>query len=292
MSAITMEGVTRSFGKKQVLRGVSAKAGDGRVIGLLGRNGEGKTTLFKIMLDILAADSGRIEVLGMTPDGSGRIRAQVGYVLERPAFHDFMTVAEVFDLRSRLFPGWKREKALALSKSLELDPSTRIQGASKGTLGKIAWVCAAAHDPKLFLLDEPTSWLDALVRDDVLNELINELHETGKTIMVANHRMEELAGVLDEIWVLADGVISGAHEMERLKAEACRVTGRLKEGRSLPQEFSSAKVEGGLVEVECLEAAAAERLASAGILEGAQRSRLPVNDILKRLLKGTKERDT
>ncbi|MFA5137860.1 MAG: ABC transporter ATP-binding protein [Elusimicrobiota bacterium] len=284
MSAIALEGVTRSFGGKQVLRGVSAKAEKGRVIGLLGRNGEGKTTLFRIMLDILAMDSGRVEVLGLTPDGSGRIRGQVGYVPEKPAFHDFMTAAEVFELRSRLFPGWKREKAAELAKRLDLDLGTRIQGASKGTLGKIAWVCAAAHDPKLFLLDEPTSGLDALVRDDVLNELINELHETGKTIVVANHRMEELAGVLDEIWVLSHGVLSGIHEMERLKAEACRITGRLKEGESLPPGIA-ARVEGGLTVCELLDASAAQRLLSSGVLEGAEKSSIPMDGILKLLLK-------
>jgi len=105
MPAIRLEGVTRSFGSKRVLCGVAGTVERGRVVGLLGRNGEGKTTLFHVMLDLLAPDRGLIEVLGLRPNGSGEIRQHVGYGPERPVFHPFMTLAEVLKLRSRFF--WK-----------------------------------------------------------------------------------------------------------------------------------------------------------------------------------------
>ena len=226
-TAIKLEGVRRSFGRKEVLRGVSATAETGKVVGLLGRNGEGKSTLFKILLDLLEPDEGRVEVLGERPDGSGRLRRRIGYVAERPAFHDFLSAGEVLEWRAKFFPEWDPARAEGLMRRLKLDPAVRVRGASKGQLAKLAWVCAAAHDPDLLLLDEPTSGLDALVREEVLGELIGELHAGGKTILIANHRMEELGGILDEVWVLSGGVGTARVELERLRVEACMVTARL-----------------------------------------------------------------
>ena len=211
-SAIRLEGIRRSFGRKEVLRGVTATAEAGKVIGLLGRNGEGKSTLFKILLDLLEPDSGTLEVLGERPDGSGRLRRRIGYVPEKPAFHDFLSAGEVLEWRARFFPEWDAARANALMRRLKLDADTRVKGASKGQLAKLAWVCAAAHDPDLLLLDEPTSGLDALVREEVLGEFIEELHAGGKTILVANHRMEELAFAAAESFL--------AVEMERRVAHA------------------------------------------------------------------------
>jgi ABC-2 type transport system ATP-binding protein len=285
--ALTLDGVCRAFLGKSVLKGVSARARRGRVIGLLGRNGEGKSTLISMILDILAADAGRIEVLGRPLDGSGEIRRLVGYVPERPVFHDFMTVAQVFELRRRFFPAWNPRKAASAADRLGLDLQTRIAGASKGTLGKVAWVCATAHEPDLLLLDEPTSGLDALVREDVLNGLVGELQSPDRTILVANHHMEEFAGLLDEVWVLADGVISGVHEMEALRREACRLRGRLKKGRAVPPGLRVVPLtqEGSLVEWGALDAAAADQAAQAGVLENLERVSLTPSELFALLLR-------
>jgi ABC-2 type transport system ATP-binding protein len=267
--ALVLEDVRRAFGGKAVLRGVTARAERGRVIGLLGRNGEGKTTLFKILLDLLAADSGRVEVLGLVPDGSAALRAKVGWIPERPQFHDFMTAADVLELRAKLFPRWSSERAAAAAKRLGLDLSVGIAGASKGTLGKLAWVCAVAHDPELLLLDEPTSGLDALVREELLESLVGELHDSGKTILVANHRMEELGGLLDEVWLLADGRIAAVHEVEALRSGARRLRGRLKTG--------------GIEECSALDEAGVR--AAAGRFEAFEEMPLPLKDTLALLLK-------
>lgn len=283
--AVVLEGVSRSFSGKPVLRGVTARARRGRVIGLLGRNGEGKSTLIKIMLDILASDAGRVEVLGLSPDGSGAIRRRVGYVPERPGFHGFMTVAEVFALRERFFPTWSREKAAAAAGKLGLDPAQRVAGASKGTLGKLAWVCATAHQPELLLLDEPTSGLDALVREDLLNGLIEELHGSGRTILVANHHMEEFAGLLDEVWVMSGGAIVGVYDVETLRSQACRIRGRRKDGASAQPPAIAISEEGNLVEWAALSADAAERVAASGALESLEKQPLAMEDILKLLLR-------
>ena len=195
---------------------------------MLGRNGEGKTTLFKILLDILAADSGNATILGQPPDGSGKVRELAGYIPERPVFHEFMRVQDVLKLRAGFFPNWKWSKAEEMSLKLSLDLTTPIKGASKGTLAKTAWICATAHDPRVLLLDEPTSGLDMVVRESVLTHIVSELANEGKTILVTNHHMEEMLGVLDEVWIMAGGKIESTHTIEDLRQSAFQVTGRLK----------------------------------------------------------------
>lgn len=286
--AVVVEGITRTFGPKAVLKGVSGRIERGRVVGLLGRNGEGKSTLFQILLDLLAADSGEAEVLGLRPDGSGRIRQLVGYIPERPVFHETMTIGEVFHFRSRFFGNWRMMRAWALAKQLGLDLHAPVRGASKGTLGKLAWACAAAHEPELFFLDEPTSGLDSLVRDDILTHLVGELQESGKTILVANHRMDELAGILDEVWVLADGVVARRHDVERLRTEACRITARVKDGSPASRQWPvpPLRSEGSLVEWVVFEREAEERILGSKHLETTERAALEVDETLKLLLAG------
>lgn len=285
-AAVRLREVTRAFGPNRVLRGVTGTIERGRVVGLLGRNGEGKSTLFQVLLDLLAADSGEVEVLDMRPDASGRVRRHVGYIPERPSFHPFMTLGEVLEFRSRYFPTWKGLRAFSLAQQLELDLSSTVRAASKGTLGKLAWVCAAAHEPELFLLDEPTSGLDALVRDDILNHLVRELQKEGRTIVVANHRMDELAGILDEVWVLAGGVIAARHDIERLRTEACRITGRVKGGgpATKPWPVKPLHAEGPLVEWVVMDKDAEETILGSGLLENSERQAIPVQESLKHLL--------
>ncbi|HOX23756.1 MAG TPA: ABC transporter ATP-binding protein, partial [Elusimicrobiales bacterium] len=242
-NAIMLRDVKRSFGKHEVLCGVTGEIEKGKTVGLLGRNAEGKTTLFKLLLDILAADSGEIKVGGLVPDGSGAIRKRTGYIPERPAFHDFMTIKEVFEFRAGFFPSWDMEKALSTARHLELDTHRPVKSASKGTLAKVAWVCAVAHNPEILLLDEPTSGLDALVRSQLLAQLVGELHGAGKTIFVADHRMEELAGVLDEVWVLSGGVISARYDAQILRSQSCKITGRLKHGARMPDIANGVKLD-------------------------------------------------
>jgi ABC-2 type transport system ATP-binding protein len=289
MNAIELEGVRKSFGKNHVLKGVTGTLEKGKVAGLLGRNGEGKTTLFKIMLDILQPDTGRILVSGQIPDGSAKIRQTTGYIPERPVFHEFMTVQEVLKLREGFFPSWDWNKARQMAEQFELELTTPIRGASKGTLAKVAWICATAHHPAVLLLDEPTAGLDIVVRDSVLTHLIREMAEEGKTIMVANHHMEELLGILDEVWILMDGVIQEVHELERLKNEACRITGRLKFGAQIPADLFVVQEQslGGLVQWVVLNKETVGRIRQIDLLDQMETESVPLETTFKVLLTRT-----
>lgn len=277
-------GLRKAFGAKEVLRGLHLGAARGEVVGILGRNGSGKTTLFSILLDLTAADYGEAEVLGLRPDGSGRLRGLVGYVPERPAFHPFMTVEAALRFRAGFFPRWDMAKALGLCKKLELDTAAKVSALSKGGLAKLAWVAAVAHNPELLLLDEPTSGLDYLVRDHILNGLIHELTEGGKTILVANHRMGEMGGILDRVCVLRDGVIAASHAAAFLSEEAFRASARLEGPVALPDGVIPLGGAGALREFAVFGREKLERLKLHPAFAGAAVSPLALEDSFKVLL--------
>jgi ABC-2 type transport system ATP-binding protein len=283
--SIVLNRVKKSFGKHQVLKDINGNIAEGTTIGILGRNGEGKTTLFKIMLDILAADDGKISVLSHAPDGSSRIRMIAGYVPERPSFHSFMKVHDVFEFRARLFPNWDRSMMNETARSIDLDLNTRIKGASKGTLAKTAWICATAHHPKALILDEPTSGLDPIVRDALLSQCVREQSVEGKTIVVASHHLEEWLNLLDEIWVMSGGTIAGKYKLQDLRENAFRITGRLKNqtmpaGLAIVEEFRT----GDLVQWLTIDPSAREKIQSLSILDQMEAQLLPLESTLKLLL--------
>lgn len=278
------KGLRKTFGPKEVLKGLDLSAARGEVVGILGRNGSGKTTLFSILLDLTAADGGSAEILDLRPDGSGRLRGLIGYVPEKPAFHGFMTAQEVLEFRARFFPRWDMAKALDLCRKLELDPASRVAAMSKGNLAKLAWITAVGHNPELLLLDEPTSGLDYLVRDHILNGLIHELTEGGKAIIVSNHRMGEMGGILDRVCVLKDGVIAASHNAAFLAEEAFRATARLEAPVSLPEGVIALNGSGALREFAVFGRENLERLKSAPALAGAEISPLSLEDSFKVLL--------
>jgi ABC-2 type transport system ATP-binding protein len=287
--AIIIENVSRGFGKKKILQSISGEVETGKIVGILGRNGEGKTTLFRILLDLLAADEGNISVLGMQPDGSGKIRKSVGYVPERPAYHEFMKVEDVLKWRASFYPSWNWDTANNMVKRLNIDKSTSIKGASKGTLAKLAWILACAHHPPALFLDEPTSGLDTVVREMLLSEFVQQMAAEGKTILVTNHHMDEMLGVLDEVWILSEGKFRERLSMDELRQTAHIVSGRL--NGSIPEDLNIFEKEqiGNLVRWVVMDKITLEKIRQSQILDGLDIQPLPLDSALRALLAQTSE---
>ncbi len=284
---IIIENVSRSFGKRNILQKISGEVEAGKIVGILGRNGEGKTTLFRILLDLLAADEGNISVLGMQPDGSGKIRKSVGYVPERPAYHEFMKVEDVLKWRASFYPNWNWDTANNMVKRLTIDKSTAIKGASKGTMAKLAWVLACAHHPPVLFLDEPTSGLDTVVREMLLSEFVQQMAAEGKTILVTNHHMDEMLGVLDEVWILSEGKFRERLSMDELRQTAHVVSGRL--NGSIPEDLNVFEKEqiGNLVRWVVMDKITLEKIRQSQILDGLEIQPLPLDSALRALLART-----
>ena len=166
---LTFRKVSRRFGSTVALDGLDLNVEPGTVLGLIGRNGAGKSTSLRLALGHLHPDAGDIRVLGHDPVTEGiKVREQVGLMSEEASLYGWMTVREIMTFAAGLHPNWDPAFAESFRKRLDLDPKRKIKDLSRGNKAKVSLVLAVAVRPRLLLLDDPTSGLDPLVRREVL----------------------------------------------------------------------------------------------------------------------------
>lgn len=201
-------GLVKRFGKRRVLDGVDLEVAPGLVTALLGENGQGKTTLMKLALGVLAPDGGTIRVAGFDPLKQPRpLREQVGFVPAQPDAYGWMTVRDLFRFLAPQYPTWDRAYADALVQQLRIPEKTPFKAMSRGEGMKAMLAAALVPRPPLLLLDEPFAGLDPLVREEVLRGVIGELRAGERTVLVATHDLDVVARVADRVAILADGRI-------------------------------------------------------------------------------------
>ena len=288
---LSVKDLSRSFGRKKAVDGLNFTAARGEVIGLLGRNGSGKTTFFKLILDMLDPDSGEILAAGISPDGSGRIRQEIGYVPERPTFHGYMNVMETLKLRAAIYKKWDMSKAVSTAAKLGLSLDREIQGMSKGETAKLAWICAVSHNPVLLLLDEADSGLDYLVKEKIIEGLIGELVSADKTIVLASHMMENFIGIIDKLSVISRGSVQGTYDGETLRSSVYRVTARIKPGTTVASVPDARLIsEDGPVKVfGVIGESGLKSLSGLEIFESVQSEKMSEAEAFTLLLSGTQE---
>ena len=190
------------------LRGLSLDIPAGHVYGLLGPNGSGKSTTLKILLGLVTPTSGSTEIFGVSSDRVAR-RAEVGFLPENPYFYKFLTGAETISFYGKLCglggrPLRKRVRELLETVGLTDAGDRRISGYSKGMLQRIGLAQALVHDPRLLILDEPTAGVDPAGSRQI-RDLILQLKDRGKTILLTSHLLEQVQEVCDRVGILARG---------------------------------------------------------------------------------------
>lgn len=191
------QGVTHRFGTVTAVDAVSMAVGRGEVVGLLGSNGAGKTTLIRMLLGLLPASSGSVELLGGPPDRLRR--AKLGYVPQNLGLYRDLTVAENLAFSAQAY----RVAVPTLPPELSCYRNTLVGDLPLGVQRQIAFVVALAHQPEALVLDEPTSGVDALARAS-LWDVIREQADRGVGALVTTHYMEE-AQQCDRLLLMADG---------------------------------------------------------------------------------------
>jgi len=241
---IRAEGIEKKFGKVSALRGISLKVSEGSITGLIGPDGAGKSTLMKIALTLLKRDKGFLSVLSVNPDDEKSfIRQNTGYMPEIFSLYTDLTVEEnlkfYFTIHKMDRNEYeKKKKRLYHFSRLEAFASTKAGSLSGGMKQKLALSCALMHDPRLLILDEPTTGVDPLSRQEFW-AMLHELKEDGVSILVSTPYMEE-ALKCDFVYMMQKGKIIGEGLPEKLSGE---FEGSLYEfeipGRK-PQEFLAA----------------------------------------------------
>ncbi len=211
--------LSKSFGRKHVLKDFDLTIECGRVYGLLGRNGEGKTTLARILMGVIPADGGEVLFKGRRIGfRDSAYKREFGYVPEDPFFYEDMTVRGLLDFNARFYPKWDRQRAASDLERFALDPKARIGTLSRGTKLKLGLAVALAAAPEFLILDDPTSGLDVPTRQDFLREIIRELAASGTTILFATHLVHELERIVERLLVLHGGRLILDEDFDKVKA--------------------------------------------------------------------------
>ena len=206
MTILTLSGVTKTFGRQTALDRAGLTVSAGERVALLGHNGAGKSTLMKIVLGLVRADSGTIDVAGHAP-GSRAARDQVAYLPENAAFHPSLTGEEQIALFLRL-RGEPTAQARALLDRVGLGEAAtrRIGTYSKGMRQRVGLAQALIGRPRLMILDEPTSGLDPVSRREFY-AILDTLAEQGTGILLSSHALTEVEARTDRIVILSNGVV-------------------------------------------------------------------------------------
>jgi ABC-2 type transport system ATP-binding protein len=230
-NVITIDSLTRKFGSKEVLGGVSLEVPKGCVFGLVGPNGAGKSTLIKHILGLLRAESGSVRVFGTDPVSDPvSVLARIGYLSEEPDLPGWMRVGELLRYTEAFYPNWDPGYAESLRIQFGLDLNARVKTLSKGQLAKAALLTAQAHRPDLLLLDEPSSGLDPIVRNDILAAIIRTVADEGRTVFFSSHLLDEIERVSDHVAMLYQGKLVLCGQLDSIKEQHRHFTLRSENG--------------------------------------------------------------
>ncbi|MBM3985934.1 MAG: ABC transporter ATP-binding protein, partial [Planctomycetes bacterium] len=226
---IRFDDVARAWGTSEVLRGLAFQVAPGEVFALLGRNGSGKTTAVRLLLGQLVPDRGACRVLGhdarALPDA---LWDGIGWVPDRPGFPARWRAQELLDFEAATRGSFDRDFARRALRELELPAERRVGELSRGQLAQLGLVVAVAQRPRLLVLDEPTLGLDAVIRRQFLEALIELVGDQGTGVLLATHLLGDVERVADRVGVLHEGRLVLDARLEELRGRAQRRRVRLR----------------------------------------------------------------
>lgn len=222
MSVVRTENLAKKFRRVEALNGLNLDVLEGAVYALVGPNGAGKTTAIKILMNIFGPTSGRAEVLGVeSARVAGRAFTSIGYVSENQELPDWMRVGTFLDYLRPFYPSWDRALEERLIRQFDL-PRERAALAS-----------SLAYHPKLIVLDEPFTGLDPLVRDELIQGLLEQAEES--TIFVSSHDLAEIESFASHVGYLEQGRLRFSEELEKLVERFREVQVTLEGAPRLPE---------------------------------------------------------
>lgn len=206
--------VNKNYGNKKVLKNINFSIPRGKIIGLLGKNGTGKTTLIKLINDLLTLDSGEILIDGKKVGVESK--KIISYLPERTYLDKSMTVNEVIDMFSEFYDNFDAKKARKLLKDLKLDVNSKLSKMSKGMQEKVQLVLVMSRKALLYILDEPLGGVDPATRDYILDTILTNFNE-GASIIISTHLIADIERILDEVIFIDNGKIDLIEEADKLR---------------------------------------------------------------------------
>lgn len=214
MELLECKGLCKSYGKKEVLKDVNLVVPRGKIIGLLGKNGTGKTTLIKLINDLLTPSKGEVLINGKKVGVESK--KVISYLPERTYLDKSMTVNDTIKYFCDFYDNFDSEKARKLLSDLDLDVNTKLSKMSKGMQEKVQLVLVMSRKAQLYILDEPLGGVDPATRDYILDTILTNFNE-GASVIISTHLISDIERILDEVIFIDKGTIVLTGEADKLR---------------------------------------------------------------------------
>ncbi len=221
-SAISIQGLTKYYGRDLGVADVTFDVYPGEVIGFLGPNGAGKTTTMRSLVGLLNITSGRAQILGQEVSvNASALRAKIGYLPGAPALYKNLTGLKHLEFLAKMREVNCTEAIHTMAERFDLDLGRRIHELSKGNQQKVAVIQALMHKPEVLILDEPTSGLDPIVQRE-FSAIIDDMQTRGTAILLSSHVLSEVEHLADRVVIVNAGKQVLVEEISRLKEKTVR----------------------------------------------------------------------
>ena len=212
---IELQTVSKRYGFKHALNGVTLALPKGKIIGLVGENGSGKTTVLKLMAGLLSPNAGVVALDGKKI--TRRVAAKIAYMPDTDLFYPYFTVGQLFEFYDSQFEDFQLKKAKEIADFLKVSLDVKISTLSKGNRGRVKIAVTLGREADYYLLDEPFSGLDPMVREDISKGLIRFTDTERQTVLMSTHEIKEVEPLLDELIVLKEGRILAHKEIDEIR---------------------------------------------------------------------------
>lgn len=220
---LSTEKLTKKYGNITTVNAVDLHVKKGRIYGLLGRNGAGKTTIMKMILGLTTISDGKVQIFGEDLYGNQeKIYSQIGSIIEVPGFYGNLTASENLEIFARLRGSVNKKRIMEVLSvvGLEKEKIKTFASYSLGMKQRLGIANALMNDPKILILDEPTNGLDPIGIAEMRELLIRLCHEEGKTLIISSHILSEMALLADDIGIINKGVLLEECTLQELQKKA------------------------------------------------------------------------
>ena len=215
-AVISAKGLTKRYGKHTAVNGIDLQIPAGRIVGLIGPNGSGKTTTLQALLGLVPCE-GELQVLGLDPRTQrDQLMQDVSFIADVAVLPRWLKVSQALDFVEGVHPRFSRQKAERMIAATQLHPNMRVREMSKGMVAQLHLALVMAIDARLLVLDEPTLGLDIVVRKQFFQQLLEDYFDQDKTILISTHQVEEIEHVLTDVIFIQEGRITLNSAMEDL----------------------------------------------------------------------------
>ncbi len=217
MNAIDIKNVSKSY-DNFTLNNINFSLPTGMIMGLVGENGAGKSTTLKLIMNAIEADSGSISVLGASNKSEAFVdlKQDIGIVLDEAYFPEILTAQNLHHIMKHTFVRWNKDVYFNYLSQFKIPLNQKFKGFSRGMKMKLSIAVALSHEPKLLILDEATSGLDPIIRDEILNVFNDFTRDESHSILLSSHIISDLEKICDYITFLHKGKVMLCEEKDAL----------------------------------------------------------------------------